>query len=401
MVQRALAPLRATAANAVLLQDFSERIEAVVAVACRHAQEVDAKGRFPAEAIAQLKAERFLGLMVPVSLGGEGASLSEIADICFKLGRACSSTALIFAMHQVKAACLVRHHGGEAWQAGFLRRIAREQLLLASSTTEGGAGGAVRSSAAPVAAQGRRFRLTREASVISYGLQADAIVTTARRSPDSAPSDQVLVVLPRETCQLEQTGAWNTLGMRGTCSLGFRLEAEGDLEQVLPAPYADIHTQTMTPAAHLLWGAAWAGIAAEAVDRARLLVRKASLNGALPPGAAHLTRASAGLKTLCDMLCVALARYEAIRDDGQALSAVAYQTGVMMLKVEVSEHAVAAVMSALRAAGLTGYRSDGPCSIERLLRDVISAPLMINNDRILADVSAAALIDRPPASLLA
>jgi acyl-CoA dehydrogenase len=401
MGQQDLALLRATAANAVPPQDIRERIEAVAAVASRHAQEVDAQGRFPAEAIAQLKAERLLGLMVPASLGGEGASLSDIADICFKLGRACSSTAMIFAMHQVKAACLTRHGGGDAWQASFLQRLADEQLLLGSSTTEGGSGGAVRLSSAPVIAEGRRFRLTRDASVISYGAQADAIVTTARRSPDAAPSDQVLVALPRETYRLEQTGEWNTLGMRGTCSLGFRLEAEGDVAQVLPAPYADIHTQTMTPAAHLLWGAAWAGIAAEAVDRARLLVRKASMTGAPPPAAAHLMRANGGLKTVCDLLTAALARHEAIKDDPAALSAVAYQTAIMVLKVEVSEHAVASVLSALRAAGLTGYRNEGPCSIARLLRDILSAPLMINNDRILADVSAAALIDRPPTSLRA
>jgi acyl-CoA dehydrogenase len=189
--------------------------------------------------------------------------------------------------------------------------------------------------------------------------------------------------------------------MRGTCSLGFRLEAEGDLEQVLPGPYADIHTQTMTTAAHLLWGSAWTGIAAEAVDRARVLVRKASLAGAPTPGAAHLMRANAGLKTLCAMLSAALARYEALQDDPQALSAVAYQTAIMVLKVEVSEQAVATVMSALRAAGLTGYRSDRPSSIERMLRDILSAPLMINNDRILADLSAAAILDRPPTSLRA
>jgi acyl-CoA dehydrogenase len=383
------------------LQGLAERVEAVVAIASREAQEVDAQGRFPAEAIAQLKAERLLGLMIPVALGGEGASLSVIADICFKLGRACSSTAMIFAMHQVKVACLVRHHHGLAWQTAFLQRAAEEQLLLASSTTEGGSGGALRTSSAPVVAEDLRFSLSRDATVISYGLQADAIVTTARRSPEAGPSDQVLVVLPRETYRLEQTGVWNTMGMRGTCSLGFRLEAEGDLEQLLPAPYAELHAQTMTPSAHLLWGSAWAGIAAEAVDRARQVVRKASLNGTPSPGAAQLTRATATLRTACDLLHAALARYEAIQDDRQALSAVAYQTAIMMLKVEVSEHAVAAVTSALRAAGLGGYRSDGPCSIERLLRDILSAPLMINNDRILADVSAAALIDRPPSSLLA
>ena len=50
--------------------------------------------------------------MVPQSLGGEGATLAELADVCFILGQACSSTALIFAMHQIKMACIIRHAKG-------------------------------------------------------------------------------------------------------------------------------------------------------------------------------------------------------------------------------------------------------------------------------------------------
>ena len=46
---------------------------------------------------------------VPPELGGEGASLGALADICYSLGQACASTGLIYAMHQVKMGCLVRH----------------------------------------------------------------------------------------------------------------------------------------------------------------------------------------------------------------------------------------------------------------------------------------------------
>ena len=53
------------------------------------------------------------------------------------LGRDCASTAMIYAMHQTKVACLVRHGRGSAWHQRLLRRLCAEQLLLASSTTEG------------------------------------------------------------------------------------------------------------------------------------------------------------------------------------------------------------------------------------------------------------------------
>jgi acyl-CoA dehydrogenase len=380
---------------------LAARTERVCAVARAHAVAVDAEGRFPVEAVEALKAERLLGIMVPVGLGGEGASLTAVADVCFALGRACGSSAMIFAMHQVKAACLIRHHGGSAWQLAFLRRLARDQLLLASSTTEADAGGAVRSSRAPVERQGDAIRLTRSATVVSYGEQADAIVTTARCAPDAAASDQVLAVFPRESHRLARTGDWDATGMRGTCSHAFALEAWGEAGQILPAAYADIHVQTMTVSAHCLWASVWAGVAADAVERARLFVRKAvrAQPDRAPPGAAHLAQAKAQLNTLCALVTASLNRYAAIRDQPEGLAAMEYQTAVSLLKVQASELAVAVVMSALRTCGLAGYRNDGDFSVSRHLRDVLSAPLMINNDRILADLGPAAMIDRGPATL--
>ena len=108
-----------------------------------------------------------------------------------------------------------------------MRGIAREQLLLASSTTEGQNGGNIRSSAAPVAPGRRAITLERAATVISYGAEADGLVTTARRSPEAAASDQVLVAFLKGDYTLERLNGWDTLGMRGTCSAGFALRAAG------------------------------------------------------------------------------------------------------------------------------------------------------------------------------
>ena len=68
-----------------------------------------------------------------------------------------------------------------------------------------------------------------------------------------------------------------------------------------------------------------------------------------------------------------------------------------LLKVSSSELAIATVMSSMQACGLTGYRNDGEFSVARHLRDVLSASIMINNDRILASAAAASLlIEVPP-----
>jgi len=56
-------------------------------------------------------------------------------------------------------------------------------------------------------------------------------------------------------------------------------------------------------------------------------------------------------------------------------------------------------MSAMQASGLAGYRTDGEFRIGRHLRDILSAPIMINNDRILANLATASLLGGAPVSV--
>lgn len=382
--------------------DLKTRIRDVAAVAAMNADLVDRDSRFPSEALSAARDSQLLGIMVPTDLGGEGASLRDVIDVCYGLGRACASTGMIYAMHQTKLACLVRHGRGSTWLENVMRQVDQRQLLLASSTTEGQGGGNIRSSAAPVLHQDQSISLERTASVISYGLQADGLVTTARRGPNALDSDQVLCVFLKSDYTLEPLFGWDTLGMRGTCSRGFKLNATGSAAQILPDPYEKIHAQTMMPVAHLLWGGVWTGIAASAVERARLFVRNAAKNsgGQLPPGSAHLTNAAAGLKSLRGLMNANARTFERLAEDRAALSTIAFQTTMNMLKVEASERAVAITLSALRACGLSGYRNDGAFSISRLLRDALSSPIMINNDRILANLATSALLDETPGFLI-
>ena len=53
----------------------------------------------------------------------------------------------------------------------------------------------------------------------------------------------------------------------------------------------------------------------------------------------------------------------------------------------------------MRASGLAGYRNDGEFSLSRHLRDVLSAPIMINNERILSGVALTSLVAPTPALL--
>jgi acyl-CoA dehydrogenase len=380
---------------------FLPRTAAVAAIAAAEAADVDRAARFPQAAIDAARQQKLLGAQIPTAFGGYGASVFDITDMCYTLGRACSSTAMIFAMHQTKVACLVRHGTGSAWHETLMRRVASEQLLLASSTTEGQNGGNIRSSSAAIEGSETGISLVRNATVISYGAQADGIVTIARRTNEAAASDQVLVAFTKDNYTLERSLEWETLGMRGTCSAGFELKATGSSEQIFPEAYDKIHAQTMTPIAHLCWSSVWAGIAAAAVERAQMFIRKAARGsgGQMPPAAAHFTAAKMNLTKLRAIVTAALDSYAMHEHDERGLSSLDFQSSINLLKVEASELAVTTVMSAMRACGLSGYRNDGDFTIGRQLRDILSAPVMINNDRILSNIATASLMSSVPTSL--
>jgi acyl carrier protein len=73
------------------------------------ADEVDRDARFPSEALEALRGAGALSAAIPDALGGDGVSLETIARCCFELGRRCSSTAMVFAMHQIQVITIARH----------------------------------------------------------------------------------------------------------------------------------------------------------------------------------------------------------------------------------------------------------------------------------------------------
>jgi acyl-CoA dehydrogenase len=85
--------------------------------------------------------------------------------------------------------------------------------------------------------------------------------------------------------------------------------------------------------------------------------------------------------------------------DEKAVGTLEFQSMITLTKVQASELATATVMSALRACGLSGFRNDTEFSIGRHLRDVLSAPLMINNDRILANLATTSLMTPLPTTI--
>ena len=381
------------------LSPILERLNAIGReIIAPHADAVDRDARFPTEAINALRAEKLLSCYVPSEYGGMGFSISDLAKICEVLGTYCGSTAMIFAMHQIQVACVVHHALSSDYFKGYVRELVEKQLLMASSTTELGVGGDVRTSICAAVISGDTLSVEKQAPVISYGEHADTILVTCRKSPDAGPSEQIHVLVNKKDFVLKRLSEWDTMGFRGTCSNGFVLTAKCRAEQVLPVPYAEIHTKTMHPFSHSVWASLWLGIANEAVSRARTFVRAEARKspGNPPPSALRLAEVDTTLFSMRGGTHQAIAEYQSLLDDGQddAFSTFGFATRISNLKLTSSTLILDIVSKAMIICGIAGYRNDSKLTLARLLRDAYGASIMVNNDRILKQSSTMQLVQR-------
>lgn len=355
-------------------------------VVAEFAPAVDRDARFPQEAFDAFRREKLLSTFVPTDYGGDGLTISQVAKLCEILGQYCASTAMVYAMHQIQVACITNHRHGSAYFERFLHDLCERQWLLASATTELGVGGDLRSSICHVEISEGRFTLEKKAPVISYALNADAILITCRKDKNAQPHEQVHVVAFTKDCQLEPLSTWDTLGFRGTCSSGYTVKTSGSAEQILPEPFADVLAQSMHPTAHATWGSLWYGIAADAVRKARAAVRAAARKN--PEGSQvamlRLAEVDEQLFSMRSGLYQAIEEYETLLAKGnrEAFESYGFSTRTNNVKLRCSEMVVDIVGKALLIVGIMGYKNDSPNSLGRHLRDAYGAALMVNNDRI-------------------
>jgi acyl-CoA dehydrogenase len=364
---------------------FLAGIGEIAEIAGTHADAVDRDARFPIEAVAALRGQRAFSAFVPTEHGGEGVSFEAIATACFTLGRRCGATAMVFAMHQIQVATIIRHSEGAPYFEEYLRTLVADQRLIASVTSEIGTGGDMsRSVAALTPTADGRASFEKQAPTVSYGAYADDLLTTLRAHPDAAPGEQVAVLHRANDTTLEPSGTWDPLGMRGTCSPGFTVKAEVAVEQALPAPFSAIAPETMVPVSHILWSHVWLGIATDAFDRARAFVRAAARRapGEPVPAAVKLSHVMTQLSMLRGEVHRALDEYVAAADDRERLSTMAFALHVNNLKLAASEQVPRVCQGAMGVCGIVGFKNDTPFSIGRHLRDAMSASLMVANERL-------------------
>lgn len=363
------------AATPLSLDTALAAVDRIAPAVVEQAPKADRTASFPEASIAALRDVRLLPAAAPEAHGGPGFPAAGLAEIAFRLGSLCGSTAMIWAMHQIQLACLAESAAREPKLADYLTRAAREQHLIGSVTSEAGVGGNLRASKAALRPTSGGFELCKRAPTVSYGEMADSLLVTARRAETAHAGDQVLVLVLAGQARLEPTGDWDTLGMRGTCSGPQQLNAEIPAWQVLPQPFGEIATTRMVPLSHTLWAAVWCGIADDALRRAVRYTR-ARLRGSSSAASPRLAWMFARQATMID----AVRQFAGHYDSDPAAPGLAARANA--LKMQVSTDAVGVAQLALEVCGMAGYSESGEFSVARQLRDLYSARLMISNDRL-------------------
>jgi alkylation response protein AidB-like acyl-CoA dehydrogenase len=174
----------------------------------------DRDATFVTEAYAAMAGNGYLGLPVPVELGGRGATMRQVVLAEEELGSWSGAAGLAAAMHlYLTLLQRWRWRRGATDAAGVLRRVAEEGLVMATS---GGSDWVCPTTTATEVDGGFRFDGRK-----GFCTQAPVagVLSTSAVLGEPGPDAVVLhagVPMSAPGVRIEQT--WDTLGMRGTAS---------------------------------------------------------------------------------------------------------------------------------------------------------------------------------------
>lgn len=183
-------------------------------VLAEHAAQADRDGTWVQASFEHVRDAGLLAIGVPVELGGEGATIREIAMVQRELARHCGSTALATAMHQhVTAFTAWRYRRGLPGAEATLRRVANEGIVLVST------GGADWTNPRGTAVRVDGGYQVSGHKVFASQSPAGTVMSTMFTYDDPERGRRVLnMAVPFADPHVTVGDNWDTLGMRGTAS---------------------------------------------------------------------------------------------------------------------------------------------------------------------------------------
>ena len=233
----------ATAATYRLTEDQALLREAVRVLAdeqvAPRAAEIDRTGEFPEDLRQLLAAQDILSLPFPEEHGGLGGDLLTVCLAVEQLSRACATTGLILAAHELGALPILLA-GTDEQRARWIPRLASGEWLICFALTEAEAGSDAAAARTRAVRDGDDYRITGSKRFITHGSVADLVTVFAVTDPESPRHRRLsCFVLELPARGFAVTRLEHKMGLRGspTAELAFddvrvplsnRIGEEGD-----------------------------------------------------------------------------------------------------------------------------------------------------------------------------
>lgn len=327
--------------------------------------EWDREARFPREAIAEMGALGFMGMLVPEDHGGAAADHVAYALAIEEVAAGDGAVSTVMSVHNSVGCMPILKFGSDEQKARFLGPLARGEQLGAFCLTEPGAG----SDAAALKTRARRsgngWVLSGTKQFITSGANADLAILFAVTDPDAGKRGISAFIVPTKTPGYTVARIEHKLGQR--CSDTAQIVFE-EME-LTPDLMLGQEGEGLRIALSNLEGGR-IGIAAQAVGMARAAFEAAlAYAGERETFGQTIDRHQAVAFRLADMatrieaarlLVLNAAR---LRDAGQPCLKEA-----AMAKLFASEMAEGVCSDAIQIHGGYGYLADYP--VEQIYRDV-------------------------------
>jgi alkylation response protein AidB-like acyl-CoA dehydrogenase len=354
------------------------------------AAEIDRSGEFPQDLRELLAAQDILALPFTAEHGGLGGDLLSVCLAIEQLSRACATTGLILAVHELGALPIILS-GTDEQQARWLPRLATGEWLIAFALTEAEAGSDVAAARTRATHDGSDYLIDGSKRFISHGSVADLITVFAVTDPD-APRHRRLscfvVEVPVDGFSVPRIE--HKMGIRGspTAELTFdrvrvpvanRIGEDGDGFAIAMRTFERSRPGIAAQAVGIAQGALEAATA-YARDRRQFGQRV----GDLQMISAMLADMDATTEAARQLLYKACAEIEAGSPDAARWSA--------MCKLVAGDAAMRVTTDAVQVLGGYGYIDEFP--VERMMRDAKITQIYEGTQQIQRLVIARALLGR-------
>ncbi|MEL7155588.1 MAG: acyl-CoA dehydrogenase family protein [Actinomycetota bacterium] len=347
---------------------WPERAAALAPQLAAYSADHDRSGTFVTEAFDLLRAEGFIGALVPTEFGGAGISHVEAGAVLTELAKGCPATAVTLSMHYHLVATQVWRHNAGQDAEGVLRKVADTDAILIST----GASDWIDSNGTATKVEGG-YQVTARKSPASGAPVGTILVTSVpwAEGPDGPSVIHCAVPFAAEGVSIDAT--WDTMGLRATGSHTVVLDdvfvPDAAVSLIRPAGQWHPVWNAVLGSAMPLIMSAYLGIAAAAAELATEAVA-ASVgidDAAVAVQLDGLGRMGNQLTTASDLVAAMLAS----SDNLSFAPTLTHTATVLARKTEAAEAMIATVRSALDLYGGRGFTVAG--GLERLYRDVHGA----------------------------